>query len=315
MYRFWICSIALELLLFSGCDRPFMPATDRYARWNAGGMYSGGIAGSPTSNELVVSTPESGRGDLWKVDCDGKFSDPISETSESEIDPYFSSDGKLLYFSRFVQGRYQIYVRDMSSRQEQAVTQLAEHATYPVPVPDGSALLFVRVATSVSSSLAEIWELNLQNQELRRLTNNAVYDGHMTCFKDGKRILFYRDEASVMIMNRETLECTTVCDGFKPVLNDDETAIYVSRRREPSYNYDLWRHEIKTGTEQSFPLDGTLIQAVCKLTQDRIAIVSDLYTDRAGRISILDCKTGEWQKGPRLLELSTLQRRDEISSE
>lgn len=269
-------------------------------------MYSGGIAYQSGSDCLVASVPTSGRGDLWRIRCDGTSAVPIRRTPESEVDPHFSTPG-VVYYAKFVNNRYTICCYDVTTQKETVVVDLNDHAVAPTPLPDGSAILFVRNAKGAPASQGEIWESSFPGGILRRLTNNYVTDRVGSCFMDSKRVVVCSGGNRVSIMDLNTLECLFVCEGTLPVLSADERTVFVVRRRTPSYDWDYWSHDLASGVERAFPFGKGLVTAVCALPDGKIAAVfCDTVTDNVGQIAILDSMTGQWSPLCRILDIPVL---------
>lgn len=303
---------AFFLTLCLGCG-PEPTNYGRFSHWQGGGLYSGGICYQADGKCFVISSPASGHGDLWQLGLEGDWAKPIVESEENEIDPYSSKAG-LLYFSRLSGNRYRIHSITPEG-QEKLIVDLHDDAIQPVPLPDGTGVLFVRHAQGAPASLAEIWEKRFATAVYRQLTNNDVHDGRVSCFKSSTQILFCRDGRQVYSMDLITTDCTFICDGAHPVLSEDEKTIYVVRRREPTYNWDLWSHDRVSGKEKAYPFRNGIIQAVCKLPDGKVAAVfCDPATDRAGFVAVLDPVSGNWTALPSLLSLTQLRHTAESTT-
>ena len=279
-----------------------VPGSDRFDRWQGGGLYAGGMAYWPGHDSLIVSSPVSGRGDLWEIDRNGQWAQPLMETAESEIDPH-ASRSDMLYFARFVGGRYCIFSRNMATQAEILEVELYEHAIQPVPLPSGDAFLFVRCANFILGNDAEIWEKSLKSGELRRL----AIGGSVSCFGDSQKILFCKrvgDDIGVYEMSLKNQSSEFICLGSDAVLSDDEKTVFMVRRRTPSYDWDVWSRELASGVERAYPFGKGTVQSTCQVRGGRVAAVFWDVADNAGIPAILDPSTGEWKVLPRLLKLT-----------
>ena len=309
-----IFTMCFLLCAATGCGL-YSPSKDRYDRFSRGGFYSSGLAFDNDLDCLVISSPASGRGDLWRISCDGKWAKPVFETPDNEVDPNSGTEG-ILYFARSIDGRYQIFSRNLATNVEAVVVSMSDSVTKPVASPDGTCLMFVRKPNGDPVSLSEIWQKNLLTGHFSRITDNLVYDGSVSFFRDSRRIVYYSDSDSedIFVMDLTTRERKLICNGSLPSLSDDEESILFVRRRAPSYNYDLWKREIESGDEQSFEWEGgggSVIQAVQCLPGGRVAVICDLIPDRVGRLAILDTTTGEWISLPRLMNVVNLPEKIE----
>jgi hypothetical protein len=278
---------------------------DAYSRWRNGGVYiCRAIAYDDASKAFIVSSPVSGRGDIWQIAQNGSHAYPLVESAISEIDPMLSNN-RTLYFSRFINGRYCVCARRLGTDIDEVIISLNEHATGPCALPDGSGLLFVRQPVNAPANLAEIWIKRFETGIQRQLTNNGVHDGYITCFSDSRRVIFCRSASDVYIMDIDSGECKAICPGVCPAIGLNEECVFFMRRRRATYQWDLWRYEFEGGAESVYPSDGSYVSAVSVIPNGSVVVVFDVLYDNVGRLGLLDVESKVWQPLPRLIDLSS----------
>lgn len=297
-----------------GCTPDSGASADRFSRWRNGGVYAGGsMALSAEHDCLILSSPISGRGDIWQVGLKSDWSFPIVGSRNNEVDPFLASSGDL-YFSQFVNGRYCIK-RCSSFRRGcvsdpllTTVVDITDHALSPVLLPDESALLFVKRPVSGPASLSELWQISMTSGEMSQLTVNTIVESSVSCFSDSRRLLYCRDYSHVYIIDIKPGTSEYLCEGNSVQLSLDNESLYIVRRHSGAYKWDLIKRGVSTGVETAYSYNGSFISAMCALPDDKVAVVSNVFEDNVGQLLILDIDTGEWKPGSRLLNIGSLKR-------
>jgi TolB protein len=123
--------------------------------------------------------------------CSFLFGQPAKDTlttlSHFEFPyPYWSPDGKEIVFQSNLTGKWQLYKRDMTTKEIVRLMENKANEVTPAWSPDGTKILF----TSDRDDDEEIFVLHLKNKEVKQLTHNDSRDIHPNWSPDGKKIVF-----------------------------------------------------------------------------------------------------------------------------
>jgi TolB protein len=170
---------------------------------------------TPDGRFIVWASELDGNLDVYRMTADG--SNPVNLTRHPGADghPRLSPDGRRIYFNSnrssdpatFARGtmdrehNHEIYTMALDGGDVRRVTDLPDWDTYPAPSPDGTQLLWRRVAPtggkSESGRNSEVFWMNLATGEIRNVTRHQAYDGWPAWSPDGRRFAFASNRANV----------------------------------------------------------------------------------------------------------------------
>ena len=163
----------------------------------------------------------------------------------SNSDPDWSADGRKIAFTRYWQGKYEIWVMNANGTHARRVSPVGVNAADPSWSPDGSQLAF----TYATRTDAEVYTIRVDGTHLQGLTSSTAIDDSADWSPDGRQIVFrsWRDGKSQLYM-----------------MNADGTAqhrVLVEEGWTPSWSPDGTRIAFEGGSVDSFidvvNVDGT----------------------------------------------------------
>ena len=152
---------------------------DRMASWSPDGRY------------IAFVSDRSGNFDVYRMDPDGTNVVQITDTPEAEIHPYWSPDSASIIYNRRVadQRLYAIWVTDAAGTDHQELLRDDQLNSYARISPDGQWIVFDKWWNNDETN-GEIMIMKRDGSELKRLTENDVYDGYPAWFPDSRRVLY-----------------------------------------------------------------------------------------------------------------------------
>ncbi len=180
---------------------------------------------SPDGQWVVFCSERNGAPDLFLLDLQTD-EPPKALTNQSSMEdaPTFSPDGEKLAFVCTKDGYADIWVMpfepDSSESFDQAInlTQSDSGDFHPCFSPDGESIVFSSVRDSYGS---DVYLMNRDGSNVKRLTHANGWDGSPTWSKDGQWIYYYSEregQSALWRMRPDGTEQEQVSDA-KPVLS------------------------------------------------------------------------------------------------
>ena len=168
--------------------------------------------------KIVFISDRDGNGEIYIMNADGSEQKRLTDTPDEEEWPSFSSDGSKIVFESDRDGNGEIYIMNVDGSKQTNLTNTREWELCPYLSPDGSKIAFRSDRDANDGNYAfspgddvnwEIYIMNVDGSEQKRLTNNQLFDWEPNLSPDGSLIVFtsrYLDKNSVIyIMNTYSL--------------------------------------------------------------------------------------------------------------
>jgi hypothetical protein len=252
------------------------------------------IAFSPDANSIAVFAKREKARSLLLLDVlNGGIRQMIDLGDlEQPLAPAFSPDGRTLAFSAWRNGRFDIYLLDLESREIKSFTNDDIYDGAPVFSPDGKSIVCVSV---VGNGYGKLFRIDLDKPGQRyQLTGGDSNENDPVYSPDGKRVYFTSDRDgrdniySLDLASGEVKQHTNVVTGaFMPtVLRDIEEGerlvftgfwkgtfnLYVTNVDEP----------VKEPTKEAVPVEPAQAQDLPRFEPDIQVTLDDANRDKYG---------------------------------
>jgi Tol biopolymer transport system component len=271
---------------------------------------------SPNGMHIVFEREKNGEAKLWIMDIDGANQRPLTDGLAREFGASFSKDGSRIAFCRTQAGASHVWVMDADGGRETQVTDGPLFDAMPKFSPSGEQIVFRRRDESLMPSFgatslkfSEMFIVNANGTELRRLTHNSSTDEPIAFSPDGKRVFYYREDEydkvpkfqGVSVMDADGSNKTDLGKGVRPVLSPDG-------QRFAFVTYDPGIGLMNgDGTERSVIYSSRSIVDDLVFTPNgkHVVFVEFPNVHGPGRINILDLGTPRVETIPDLPEVKT----------
>jgi len=144
---------------------------------------------SPSGDRIAFVSSRDGDAEIYVMNSDGSNLRNISNNDGSDSHPYWHSNSRI-YYSQESGGTSQIVSDNPDASDLQIHTTGDDDKLMPQLSPSGDTLLFY----SDMDGNYEIYTMSVDGGEVRRLTNNALFDIRARFSPDGQRIVFERGD-------------------------------------------------------------------------------------------------------------------------
>jgi Tol biopolymer transport system component len=172
----------------------------------------------PDGSHLVFSRSVNGNYDIYMAKADGSNIKRLTTDTAYDLVPSFSPDGKKIVFESNRTGIYQIFSMDTNGEQQTQLTFSGAGTTnyggkYS---PDGKSIAFASSRdndTSVHIKYNDIYLMNTDGSNVKRLTTNMNNEAGRAWSPDGKRMVFSAvidSVAQLFVMNADGTNQTQI---------------------------------------------------------------------------------------------------------
>lgn len=209
------------------------------------------VAWAPDGRYLLFYSNRSGNEEIYRMNPDGSGITNLSNHPGSDRSASVSPNGKLITFAATRDTKEpEIYLMHADGSRQQALTRNGRYCESPVFTRDGKQIIFTLLADASADSTDknnyELYIMNLDGSQQRRLTHKKGYDSGADPSPNGKQIAFYgRSEAGhsdIFIMNRDGSGVTNLTqdaqEDYSPSWSPDGQ--WIAYTSGSAANYDIW---------------------------------------------------------------------------
>jgi TolB protein len=211
---------------------------------------------SPDGKQILFYTNRDGNNEIYRMDADGKNQVNISNHPSNDYLPDWSPDGnKIVFTSDRDHKESEIYTMNQDGSGTVRITTNELFEEVPTWSVDGNKILFTRQILeqdSAQTSNGEIFMMDKNGKNEKRLTHKKGYDSGAKFSPDGKKIAFYgpndQENSELFIMNADGSNMINLTndaiEDYSPSWSPDGRWIAYTSGTSPQY--DVWIIDVTT---------------------------------------------------------------------
>jgi TolB protein len=189
------------------------------------------VTWSPDSSQIAFAYQAPGRKqELWTIGSDGSNLNRLTTASTAPrygltSDPAWSPDGSIIAYMTDIDETegWNIYIVSPDGANSRLLAGSTGLDAHPVWSPDSKDVLFISDRDGAHDRNEELYVINTQNLEIKRVTNDARHDGYATWSPDGQMVASlrwnYRTEVpdprtDLIVSNLEQSIETNITDDY-----------------------------------------------------------------------------------------------------
>lgn len=143
--------------------------------------------------EFVYFSTKDGNANLYLTDSDTSFVKKITDTQNFVYAPSWHPDGSKILFTQFTRFGSDLFIVDVNTLEIFEITSTPQKEISGSFSPDGSQIVF---SSEMDVPSREIYIMNSDGSDIKRMTVNNVYEGSPSFSPDGNNIIFTRQYLS-----------------------------------------------------------------------------------------------------------------------
>lgn len=220
------------------------PKTDYGQNWSPDGKY------------ILFYSDRTGNEEIWRMNNDGSNLINLTNTPSSERNAAYSPNGKTIVFTSDRDNKTKdLYLMNSDGASVRRLTYNNIYCESPVWTNEGKQIIFtllVQKDTTDKDFNGEIFIIDSNGQNLKRLTNKEGFDSGAAVSPDGKQIAFYgRSEKGFMDIYIMAIDGSGIVnitndeiEDYSPSWSPDGN--WISFTSGNASNYDIWKMNIHT---------------------------------------------------------------------
>jgi TolB protein len=169
-------------------------------------------AWSPNGEQIVFCANYDGNVNIYTMNLDGSGLKQITDYEGMDLTPQYSPDGKKIIFTSQRSGNDDIWICEIESTELKQLTTYQFKDSSPTYSPDNSLIAFVCGENQgAGDENLEIYLMDQEGQNRKRMTRNAGIDRYVAWSPDGKFLIYTSSrpgsmEERLMVVDIETLK-------------------------------------------------------------------------------------------------------------
>lgn len=178
-----------------------------------------------SATQLAFVSDRDGNEEVYLADRNGANARRLTNSPGRDIHPYFSPDGKTLFYNSDRGGSLDVIARDLVSGEERVVSATPDEETCARLSPDRKRIVLLRN----NASSDDIWTVEMASGSARNVTNApSVRDGWPTWSPDGAWIYFGSMTNGPFAIYRVRADGTSLQQLTAPAAGEEDARPFVS---------------------------------------------------------------------------------------